>query len=89
VEYLINRNTRGWVVTLINNRGVFKPQQGLAEVDRSESSEVTVSVNSPSVTVAREWTGDTALALSKVGGRTVVNLRVPPGGVKIIEFVER
>src|SRR6185436_19578756 len=29
VEYLINRNANGWVVTLINNDGVFKPQQGM------------------------------------------------------------
>src|SRR5205085_9939770 len=35
VEHLVNRNERGWVVTLINNRGVLKPQQGLAQVDRS------------------------------------------------------
>ena len=31
VEYLINRNSHGWVVTLFNDNGVFKPQQGLAQ----------------------------------------------------------
>src|SRR6185503_7579326 len=35
VEYLVNRTADGWVVTLINNWGVLKPQQGLAEVDRT------------------------------------------------------
>ena len=35
VEYLVNRNSRGWVVTIFNDSGVFKPQQGLAQVDRS------------------------------------------------------
>ena len=35
VEYLINRTANGWVVTLLNNNGVFKPQQGMAQVDRS------------------------------------------------------
>src|SRR5207237_9604349 len=34
VEYLINRTEHGWIVTLFNNRGVLKPQQGLAQVDR-------------------------------------------------------
>src|SRR5207237_347452 len=34
IEHLVNRNERGWVVTLINNRGVYKPQQGLARVER-------------------------------------------------------
>ncbi|HEV2905306.1 MAG TPA: hypothetical protein VGW32_09670, partial [Pyrinomonadaceae bacterium] len=33
VEYLVNRNANGWVVTLFNDSGVFKPQQGLAQVD--------------------------------------------------------
>jgi hypothetical protein len=28
VEYLLNRTDDGWVVTLFNNNGVFKPQQG-------------------------------------------------------------
>ncbi len=47
VEYLFNRNARGWVVTLINNRGVYKQQQGLAQVRRDESAEVTLEgVNS-------------------------------------------
>ena len=27
VEYLINRNSHGWVVTLFNDNGVFKPVQ--------------------------------------------------------------
>ncbi len=35
VEYLINRTANGWVVTLLNNNGVFKTQQGMAQVDRS------------------------------------------------------
>ena len=26
---------QGWVVTVINNHGVFKPQQGMAQVDRN------------------------------------------------------
>src|SRR6185369_2210347 len=34
-EHLINATDVGWVVTLINNNGVFKEQQGMAKVDRS------------------------------------------------------
>jgi hypothetical protein len=45
VEYLVNRNKNGWVVTLINNKGVFKPQQGMAQVDRS--AYVTAALSLP------------------------------------------
>src|SRR5213078_2936554 len=44
VEYLVNRNSRGWVVTFFNDNGVFKPQQGLAQVDRSAIASVKISL---------------------------------------------
>ncbi len=44
VEYLINRTANSWVVTLINNNGVFKPQQGLAQVDRRAYVNVSISL---------------------------------------------
>ena len=42
VEYLINRTANGWVVTLLNNNGVFKTQQGMAQVDRNAYVTVTI-----------------------------------------------
>ena len=44
VEYLINRTANGWVVTLLNNNGVFKPQQGMAQVDRSAYVTATITL---------------------------------------------
>ena len=43
VQYLINQTDTGWIVTLFNNEGVFKPQQGLAQVDRTATVSVNVS----------------------------------------------
>jgi hypothetical protein len=83
VEYLVNRNARGWVVTLINNRGVYKPQQGLAQVNRSESAEVVLEENGASFKRASEWTTDAELKVT--GG--AVSLSVPPGGVRIVELL--
>jgi hypothetical protein len=83
VEYLVNRNTRGWVVTLVNNRGVYKPQQGLAQVNRAESAEVTLEENGASFKRANEWTTNSEL---KVNGGAV-SLSVPPGGVRIVELL--
>jgi hypothetical protein len=89
VQHLVNRTDRGWVVTLINNRGVYKPQQGLAQVDRTASVEVTLALAGMGVAGAREWTSDQPLEVAGAGAQNFVKLRVPPGDVKIVELTER
>ena len=78
VEYLINRTTNGWVVTLLNNNGVFKTQQGMAQVDRNAYVNVTIG---PEVMSANEWISDAALKVE--GGKASVS--IAPGGVAIVE----
>ena len=51
IEFLINRTANGWIVTLLNNNGVFKPQQGMAQVDRNASVTVTISLNNEKTAV--------------------------------------
>ena len=87
VEYLVNRNSRGWVVTLINNRGVYKPQQGLARVEREEVADVTLEMSG--VARATEWTNEEELAVKHGSGGDLVTLRVPPGGVRVVELATR
>jgi hypothetical protein len=87
IEYLVNRNERGWVVTLINNRGVYKPQQGLARIERGETADVTLEFDSSNIARASEWTNDEELKIKRVGSNDVVSLEVPPGGVRIVELV--
>ena len=82
VEYLINRNERGWVVTLINNNGVFKPQQGLAQVDRTAVVKVTIGLRGQTIQAAQEWTADKKLDVSE--GKVALN--IPPGGIAIVEL---
>ena len=83
VEYLINRNANGWVVTLFNDNGVFKPQQGMAQVDRSAVANVTLSLRNQKVTAATEWLTDAKLPL-KDGAK--VQLSIPAGGIAIVEL---
>lgn len=80
VEYLINRKANGWVVTLLNNNGVFKTQQGMAQVDRNASVTVTVAVAGSGS--AKEWISDTALKVD--GGK--FSLSIAAGGVAIVEI---
>ncbi len=83
VEYMINRTTRGWVVTLFNDNGVFKPQQGLAQVDRNASVNVKLNLHSATISTAVEWTSDRTLT---VNGQAGVTLKIPAGGVAIVEM---
>jgi hypothetical protein len=80
VEYLINRTAHGWVVTLLNNNGVFKPQQGMAQVDRS--AYVTATISLPQMKSASEWISESALKSDN--GK--VTLQIPPGGLAIVEI---
>jgi hypothetical protein len=89
VEYLINRNARGWVVTLINNKGVFKPQQGLAQVDRRASVEVKLSLTGKGIEQAREWLDDRRLDTARENGQSLVKLSIAPGSLAIIELIEQ
>src|SRR5205085_1850801 len=85
----VYRNERGWVVTLINNRGVYKPQQGLAQVNRDETADVSLEMSGLGVARAAEWTTDEELPV-RAGGRTdLVTLRVPPGGIRIVELIPK
>lgn len=88
VEYLVNRNSRGWVVTLFNDNGVFKPQQGLAQVDRSATVTVTVSLRGTGIANAGEWTSNQPLAVERRNGAADrVTVRVGAGGVAVVELI--
>jgi hypothetical protein len=88
VEYLINRNTRGWVVTLFNDNGVFKPQQGLSQVDRSANVSVTISLPGAGISSATEWTSDQALLVKKKASASdSVTLNIAAGGIAVVELL--
>jgi hypothetical protein len=82
-EYLINQSGNGWIITLFNDEGVFKPQQGLAQVDRSASVNVKISLHGQSVASATEWLSDARLS---VQNRSQVRVTIPPGGIAIVEL---
>jgi len=86
VEYLINRNDNGWVVTLFNNNGVFKPQQGLAQVDRSAYVNATISLPGRQIQKALDWTNEKEVEVKSQNGQDDVTVSIAPGGVSIIEL---
>jgi len=79
VEYLVNHTTNGWVVTMLNNKGVFKTQQGMAQVDRSAYVKVTIGNQIKSAT---EWISGAPIKANN----GIVSLQIPPGGVAVVEI---
>jgi hypothetical protein len=85
VEYLINRNAEGWLVTLINNNGVYKPQQGMAQVDRS--AVVTATITLPSqIKTATDWIGEKSIEVKSQPGGSAISISIPPGGISIVQL---
>jgi hypothetical protein len=82
VEYLINRNSNGWVVTLFNNNGVNKPQQGMATVDRNAVVMATISLTGQRIRSASDWIGDRALETNSDS----VSIKLAPGGIAVVEL---
>ena len=85
VEYSLNRNQTGWVVTLFNNRGNYKPQHGLGIPRREESAAVTIST-SLGVTAATEWTEEAELEVKEEGASRSISLEVPAGSIRIVQL---
>jgi len=54
VQYQINRNTKGWVIELVNNDGVFKTGSQPAEVH--EAAAINVRIN-PGSHIPPPWNG--------------------------------
>jgi hypothetical protein len=85
VEYLVNRNAEGWLVTLINNNGVYKSQQGMAQVDRSAAVTATITL-SQEIKTAIDWISEKSVEVKSQQGRSVIRISIPPGGVSIVQL---
>jgi len=82
VEYLISRTANSWIVTLLNNNGVYKTQQGMAQVDRNAYVTATITLPGQQIRSASDWISNISV---KISGPTV-SVQIPPGGVAIVEI---
>ena len=83
VMYQVNRTRDGYLVLLVNNRGVDKTQNGVARVDRRQLVDVVVRVRA-AVTQAVEHTQPRELAVKKEKEGVSVAVRVHPGDVQVV-----
>lgn len=82
VQFLVNRTRHGWIVGLINNRGVTKENMTPVQVDPSKKQTVSVCLHEGQVTEAQEWCVAGRLPIQ---GATVT-VDVPPGEIRIVEL---
>jgi hypothetical protein len=82
VQWLINRNTNGWMVTLINPAGQAKPQQGITPTDYRENRQVTITAHVRITSARDRLRMEEPLTVNK----NTVTVEVPAGGVRIIEL---
>ncbi len=87
VEWMVNRNATGWVVTLLNPAGQAKPQHGITPTDFRENRRVSIHTKAPASSAADWLFPDEKLEVKTDGaGGSTIELTVPAGGVRIVEI---
>ncbi len=101
VQQLLNRNGKGWVLTLINNDGVTKKPREAPVIDASKSRAVAVQLNEAflgktlptgtSLQNVTNWMTGDELVWSKGGGSGstephVIEITLDPGEIAVLEF---
>jgi len=82
VEWLVNRTTKGWAVTLLNPAGQSKPQQGITPTDFRQNRLVTIRSRVPIQSARDRLLPEDPLEVRQ----NTVRLEVSAGGVRIVEL---
>jgi len=84
IEYGMNKLSDGWLLYLINNKGVTKFTNKAQKLDMSKTAKVEVSlkdVNTSEITELREQK-----TIAKDDKNNSFSVDVPPGGIKVIKI---
>lgn len=82
VQWLVNRTSAGWMITLLNPAGQAKPQQGITPTDYRENRAIEIVSRVPIRTARDRLLPDDVLTVHE----NRVKLEVPAGAVRIIEL---
>jgi len=80
IQYQINRTSRGWVIELVNNRGVIKKPDQPAQVDAKEIAQVQLR-SAVKCYYAKEWRSQRTHE-----NPGTLNVTVPPGSTEFVEI---
>jgi hypothetical protein len=85
VEYAVNRNEDSWLITLVNNRGVYKLPTKPEMVDGRQTQTVHIILAGKPDSV-RDWITGKALTGRQVEHGWQLSIDVPPGDVMIVQM---
>ena len=88
IGYTINRNDKGWIVGLFNNKGVFKTVMEYSIVDESMKSGVEIILPWETEEVI-DLHQEKKMKTTLQDGRSKIKVTVPAGDVKILQIVVR
>ena len=85
VEYVVNRNEDSWLVTLLNNRGVYKLPAEPESVDRrwTQRAYITLAERPTQLT---DWVTGQPMTAQKAGSDWTVSVDLPPGDFRIVRI---
>ncbi len=87
VMFSINRTKSGYLVSLYNNEGIDKTQNGIARVDRTKVANVLIRTRED-VKTAKELTQPHDLTLEKDGDARLLRLSIPAGEIAVISLTK-
>jgi len=88
VEWLVNRTEKGWLVGLFNPAGNTRLQHGVGPTDYRQERHVAIRTMKRPLT-RLEWFTESEPALAGSEGEWRINVTVPAGGVRIVEWEEK
>ena len=86
IAYQLNKTRDGWIIVLMNNKGVIKNRFKPEEFDLSKKAEVQVTFKGTVKRIA-ELRGGRKIEPRKKGNYTTFNTQVMPGEVRIIRLL--
>ena len=87
VEWVLNRlDDRRWLIALLNNAGIEKPQHGINPTRHEETRTVKLHADS-AIAEAREWLTSEPVEWRNGENGADAEITVPPGAVRLIEVV--
>jgi len=88
IMFQINKTKEGYLVMLMNQRGIDKTQTGIARVDRRAFVDVTLTCKFP-LHSAKEYTDPRDLEIVATKTAATVTLRVHPGDVQVVALTAK
>lgn len=85
IEYTVNRNEDSWLITLLNNRGVYKLPNDPAVFDLRQTQTVHITLNKKPTKVA-DWLSSKTITTKKVGNQWQLRLDILPGDLRIVQI---